>query len=121
MIHPRILQHVFLVSLVMQAILAVLAHFLGFVPGEAILAARALVAVIGGYLYGAEYGCGYEPCALGGSIAAGAAVVPAVILSSLIGDVTGQMVALATGVCLLAGGAGGAFGVFAEEIRRRNF
>ena len=121
MVHPRILERATLIALILQIVLAFSVHFLTFLPDQAILLGRMLIAACGGYLYGMEYGRGAAPCALGGAIAGGISVVPAVILSVILGDAHGPMIALATGASLLTGGVGGAFGLWAAELRRRGY
>ena len=79
---------------------------------------RRMVSASAGYLYGMDFGRGYAVGALGGAIAGGLCIVPAIALSVLLADTDASMLAVGTGICILTGGVGGAFGQMAAFMRR---
>jgi hypothetical protein len=121
MIHPRIFRQAAVAAMILQIVLAVVLHFLTVFPVPVGLILRLAVAAGGGFLYGREYGRGIEACTLGGALAGGIGIAPAALLSVILGDASAQMIALAVGAGLLAGGVGGAIGLWAADRNRSGF
>ena len=109
------------IGLFLQLTLAIGGHFLTWLTVPMFLFARMMISAATGYLYGMYFGRGYSPCALGGSIAGGICVLPALGLSVLLGDADLSMLALGTGVSILTGGVGGLFGQMAANLRRMGY
>jgi len=106
---------------VLQLVLAVAAHFVPWVAAHALLFGRMMCSATAGYLYGMALGRGYAAGALGGAIAGGLCIVPALALSVLAGDSPAAMVSVGTGIGILTGGIGGAFGQIAAILRKLGF
>ncbi len=118
MINIRILRRAAFIGLILQIALSLAGHLFPWVAIHLFLFGRMMISASAGYLYGMEYGRGYAIGALGGSIAGGLCIVPAIVLSVLLGDTAAAMLAVGTGICILTGAAGGAFGQMAAFMRR---
>jgi hypothetical protein len=68
-----------------------------------------------------EFGRGSVIGALGGAIAGGLCVVPAIALSVLLGDTGAAMLAVGTGISILTGAVGGPFGQIAANMRKLGY
>jgi|WetSurMetagenome_2_1015567.scaffolds.fasta_scaffold1600224_1 hypothetical protein len=119
MLHPRILQQAFIVAAIVQIVWALVG--LIAIPDTILFVGRLAIAAGGGYLYGMNYGGSGSASALGGTIVGGASVLPAVILSVVIGSSAGSMIPLASGAAILSGGVGGALGSWIAAWLRKDF
>jgi hypothetical protein len=118
LIDARILLRAALAGVVLQFVLAAIAHFSPWVATHLLLFGRMMCAATAGYLYGMMLGRSYALGAFGGAIAGGLCAVPAIALSVLVGDSEASMVSVGTGICILTGGVGGAFGHMAAIMRK---
>lgn len=118
LIDPRILIRSALWGLLLQFLVAVIAHFSPWVAGHLFLFGRMMSSATAGYLYGMGIGRGYALGAFGGAIAGGLCAVPVIVLSVLVGDSQASMVSVGTGICMLTGVVGGAFGNMAAIMRK---
>jgi hypothetical protein len=121
MIDTRILQRAAIVGTVLQLVLAVVSHFFPWVADNLFMFGRMMISATAGYLYGMGFGRGYAVGALGGTIAGGLCVVPALAISIMLNDTPASMMAIGTGVSILTGGVGGAFGHMAAIMRKLGF
>ena len=118
MVDIRFLRHATIAGAVLQIALSLAGHIFPWVAIHFFLFGRMMISASAGYLYGMEYGRGYAVGALGGAIAGGLCLVPAILLSVLLGDTEAAMLAVGTGICILTGAAGGVFGQMAAFMRR---
>jgi hypothetical protein len=121
MIDARILQRAAIVGTILQVALALIGHFFPWVADNFFMFGRMMISATAGYLYGMDFGRGYAVSALGGTIAGGLCVVPALALSILLSDTPASMMAIGTGISILTGGVGGAFGQIAAIMRKLGF
>ena len=121
MIDARILQRAAVIGTVLQIALSLAGYFFPWVAIHLFMFGRMMISASAGYLYGMELGRGYAIGALGGAAAGGLCVVPAIILSVLLGDTDASMLATGTGISILTGGVGGAFGQIAAIMRKLGY
>ena len=121
MIDARILQRAVIIGAVLQIALSVTGAFFPWVVIHLFMFGRMMISASAGYLYGMEFGRGYAIGALGGAVAGGLCVVPAIALSVLLGDTGAAMVAVGTGISILTGAVGGAFGHIAANLRKLGY
>lgn len=117
----RFLQRAVIVGVVLQLILAVLGHFIPWIPGSVLMFGRMMISASAGYLYGMQMGRSYATSALGGAIAGGLCIIPALAVSVLFGDTPASFLAIGTGIAILTGGVGGAFGQMAAMLHKLGF
>jgi hypothetical protein len=118
MIDAGILRRAAIAGTVLQIALSLAGYFFPWVAIHLFMFGRMMLSACAGYLYGMDYGRGYAVGALGGAIAGGVCIVPAIALSVLLGDTEAAMLAMGTGICILTGAVGGAFGQMAAFMRR---
>jgi hypothetical protein len=118
MIDARIVLRAAVVGTVLQLILAISGHFFPWIAINLFMFGRMMCSATAGYLYGLILGRGYAAGALGGAIAGGLCVVPALAVSVLLGDSPAAMVSIGTGISILTGGVGGAFGQLGAILRK---
>ena len=118
MLDTRMLQRAAIIGTVLQIALSLAGYFFPWVAIHLFMFGRMMVSASAGYLYGMDFGRGYAVGALGGAIAGGLCIVPAIALSVLLADTDASMLAVGTGICILTGGVGGAFGQMAAFMRR---
>jgi hypothetical protein len=121
MIDARILRRAVIAGTVLQIVLSLSGYFFPWVAIRFFMFGRMMISASAGYLYGMELGRGYAAGALGGAIAGGLCVVPAIALSVLLGDTDASMLAVGTGISILTGGVGGAFGQIAAILRKLGY
>lgn len=121
MVSARILLRATFVGLILQFALAGIGHFFPWVAVHLFVFGRMMISATAGYLYAMDFGRGFAVGALGGALAGGLCVVPAVALSALFGDTNASMVAIGTGISILTGGVGGIFGQIAANLRKLGF
>ncbi len=121
MIVARFLQRAVIFGVILQLALAALGHFVPWIAGSFFLFGRMMISATAGYLYGMQHGRGYAVGALGGAIAGGLCVIPGLAISILLGDTPAAFLAIGTGLSLLTGGVGGAFGQLAAMLRKLGF
>jgi len=121
MIVARFLLRAVIVGVILQLVLAVLGYFVPWVAGTLLLFGRMMISATAGYLYGMQLGRGYAASALGGAVAGGICVVPGLALSILVGNTPAAFLAIGTGISILTGGVGGAFGQMAAIMRKLGF
>jgi hypothetical protein len=121
MIDTRILQRAAAVGMVLQIALSLAGYFFPWVAIHFFMFGRMMISASAGYLYGMELGRGYVIGALGGAVAGGLCVLPAIVLSVLLGDTGAAMLAVGTGISILTGGVGGAFGQIAANLRKLGY
>lgn len=102
----------------LQLVLAAAGYAFPWVAIHLFLFGRAMCSATAGYLYGLIYGRGYGAGALGGAIAGGLCVVPALAVAVLFGDSETMTAATASGISILMGAVGGAFGQMGAILRR---
>jgi hypothetical protein len=117
----RLVLRTALAGTVLQLVLAGAGHLSPWVGIHLFLFGRAMISASAGYLYGLIHGRGYGSGALGGAIAGGLCVVPALVLSVLLGDSAGVMVSTGTGISILTGAVGGAFGQMGAILKKLGF
>lgn len=115
---PRLILRTALFGTVLQLFLTTAGHFSLWVAIHLFLFGRAMLSATAGYLYGLVLGRGYGAGALGGAIAGGLCVVPGLAVSVLLGDTPAAMVATGTGISILTGAVGGAFGQMGAILRK---
>ena len=121
MIDSGLLLRAAVAGMVLQLILAVCGHAFPWVAVHLFTFGRMMLSATAGYLYGLLLGRGYAAGALGGAIAGGLCVVPALAISVLLGDSAAAMVAIGTGISILTGGVGGAFGQLGAILKKLGF
>ncbi len=121
MIDTRILWRAAIIGMVLQIALSLAGYFFPWVAIHLFMFGRMMISASAGYLYGMEFGRGYAISALGGAIAGGLCVVPAIVLSVLLGDTGALMLAAGTGISILTGAVGGAFGQIAANLRKLGY
>jgi hypothetical protein len=121
MFDARILRRAAIIGTVLQIALSLAGYFFPWVAIHLFMFGRMMISASAGYLYGMEFGRGYAISALGGAIAGGLCVVPAIALSVLLGDTGASMLAVGTGISILTGGIGGAFGQIAANLRKLGY
>jgi hypothetical protein len=107
-----------LVGAVLQLALAGAAHFYPWVAIHLVLFGRAMASATAGYLYGLIGGRGFGSGALGGAIAGGLCVVPALTVALLLADPESLMATTSVGISVLTGAVGGAFGQVGAILRK---
>jgi hypothetical protein len=117
----RLVLRTALAGVVLQLALTGTGHLIPWVGIHLFLFGRAMISASAGYLYGLIHGRGYGTGALGGAIAGGLCVVPALVLSVLLGDSAGVMVSTGTGISILTGAVGGAFGQMGAILKKLGF
>jgi len=118
MFDTPLLRRVTIIGLAVQLLLSLAGHFFPWVAMHLFMFGRLMISASAGYFYGMDFGRGYAVGALGGAIAGGLCLIPAIALSVLLGDTEAPMLAIGTGACILTGAVGGAFGQMAAFIRR---
>lgn len=121
MIDTLILRRATFVGLILQSVLAVVAHYYPWVALHLFLFGRMMISATAGYIYGMAFGRGYAAGALGGAIAGGLCAAPVLLASALSGDTPAAMIAVGTGITILTGGVGGFFGEMAAVMRKLGF
>jgi hypothetical protein len=117
----RLVLRTALAGTVLQLLLAGAGHLFPWVGIHLFLFGRAMISATAGYLYGLLHGRSYGAGALGGAIAGGLCVVPALVLSVLLGDSAGVAVSTGTGISILTGAVGGAFGQMGAILKKLGF
>ena len=107
-----------LVGAVLQLALAGAAHSFPWVAIHLVLFGRAMASATAGYLYGLIRSRGFGAGALGGAIAGGLCVVPALALALLLGDPEIMMATTTAAISVLTGAVGGAFGQIGATLRK---
>ncbi len=118
---PRLVLRTALAGTVLQLLLAGAGHLWVWVGIHLFLFGRAMISASAGYLYGLIHGRSYGAGALGGAIAGGLCVVPGLVLAVLLGDSVGVMVSTGTGISILTGAVGGAFGQMGAILKKLGF
>ena len=121
MVDARILLRAAIVGTVLQLVLALAGHFIPWVAVHVFMFGRMMASATAGYYYGMVLGRGYAVGALGGAIAGGLCAAPVIAISALLGDAEASMVAVGTGISILTGGVGGAFGEMAAIMRKLGY
>jgi hypothetical protein len=121
MIDTRILWRAAIIGAALQLALSLIGYFFPWVAIHLFMFGRMMISASAGYLYAMEFGRGYAIGALGGAVAGGLCVVPAIALSVLLGDTGASMVAVGTGISILTGGVGGVFGQIAANLRKLGY
>jgi len=114
----RLVMRSALVGTVAQLALAAAAHFFPWIAGNLALFARMMLSASAGYLYGLVLGQGYGRGALGGAIAGGLCVVPALVVSVLLGDSGAAAMTTITLIAIGTGAVGGFFGQMGAILRK---
>jgi len=114
----RLVLQTALVGMVLQLALAVAAHIYHWLAVHLVLFGRAMASATAGYLYGLILSRGFRAGALGGAIAGGLCVVPALTLSLLLADHETIMATTSAGISILMGAVGGAFGQIGAVLRK---
>jgi len=120
-IDPRLVLRAAVLGTVLQLVLALCGHAFPWVALHLMTFGRMMCSATAGYAYGLMLGRGYAAGALGGAIAGGLCAVPALALSILLGDSPAAAMAVGTGICILTGGVGGAFGHLAAMLKKLGF
>lgn len=110
-----------IVGLVLQLLLALAGHAFGWTGSNMFLFGQMMVSATAGYLYGFWLGRGYAVGAAGGAVAGGLCAVPALAILALANDLAASMVPIGTGICMLTGCVGGAFGHMGAIMRKLGF
>jgi hypothetical protein len=118
LLDARLVLRAALAGTVLQLLLAAAGHVSPWVVIHLFLFGRAMLSATAGYLYGLVLGRGYGAGALGGAIAGGLCVVPALTVSVLLGDSPAAIVSTGTGISILTGAVGGAFGHMGAILRK---
>jgi len=118
MIDSRLLLRTAVAGTVLQLILAACGHLFPWVGLHLFTFGRMMCSATAGYLYGLLLGRGYAAGALGGAIAGGLCVVPALTVSVLLGDSAAASVSPAAAISILTGGVGGAFGQMGALLKK---
>jgi len=105
-----------LAGTVLQLALVGAAH--AFPAIHLVLFGRAMASATAGYIYGLIGGRGFGAGAVGGAIAGGLCVVPALALSLLLADPENLMATTSAGISILTGAVGGAFGQVGAILRK---
>lgn len=121
MFDARLILRAAIVGTVLHLVLAIAAHFVSWISPNMFLFGRMMCSATAGYVYGMSLGRGYAVGAAGGAVAGGLSAIPVIALSVLWGDTEAAMVAVGTGICMLTGGVGGAFGQMAAIMRKLGF
>ena len=114
----RLVLQTALVGAALQLVLAWAAHAYPWVAIHLVLFGRAMASATAGYLYGLIRGRGFGAGALGGAIAGGLCVVPALTLSLLLADPENLRATTSAGISVLTGAVGGAFGQIGALLRK---
>ena len=114
----RLVLQTALAGAALQLVLAWAAHAYPWVAIHLVLFGRAMVSATAGYLYGLIRGRGFGTGALGGAIAGGLCVVPALTLALLLADPENLMATTSTAISVLTGAVGGAFGHVGAIFRK---
>jgi len=120
-IHPGLLLRAAAVGAVLQLVLAACGHSFPWVALHLMTFGRMMLSASAGYIYGLVSGQGYAPGALGGAVAGGLCVIPALAVSVLLRDSPAAALAVGTGICLFTGGVGGAFGELGARLKKLGF
>jgi len=120
-IHPGLLLRATVLGAVLQLVLAGCGHSFPWVALHLMTFGRMMLSASTGYIYGLVSGKGYAPSALGGAVAGGLCALPALAASVLLSDSPAAALAVGTGICLLTGGVGGAFGELGARLRKLGF
>ena len=107
-----------LVGAVLQLALAGAAHAFPWVALHLALFGRAMASATAGYVYGLIRDRGFGAGALGGAIAGGLCVVPALALALLLADREIMMATTTAAISILTGAVGGAFGQIGAILRK---
>lgn len=110
-----------LAGTLLQVAASALRHLFPGMAGIGSLFAHMMLAATAGYLYGLILGKGYLRGAAGGAISGGLSLVPAFLLSIVLGDSDGLGAAVATLIAVLTGAVGGAFGQMGAILRRLGY
>jgi hypothetical protein len=121
MIDSRLLLRSAVAGLVLQLILTVSGHFFPWVAQNLFMFGWMMCSATAGYLYGLFLGRGFGAGALGGAIAGGMCVVPALAISVLLGDTQAGVVSTVTAISILTGAVGGVFGQIGAVLKRMGF
>ena len=116
--NSRLVLQTALAGAVLQLVLAGAAHLSPWVTLHLVLFGRAMVSATAGYLYGLSLGRGFGAGALGGAIAGGLCVVPALALALLLADREIMMATTTAAISVLTGAVGGAFGQIGAILRK---
>ncbi len=114
----RLVMRSALVGTLAQLALAAVGHCFPWIAGNLVLFARMMLSASAGYLYGLILGQGYGRGALGGAIAGGLCVVPALAVSVLLGDSDATAVTTVTLIGIGTGAVGGFFGQMGAILRK---
>lgn len=117
MIDAAALRRAIIVGTVLQIVLAVLAHVVGWIAVHALLFAAMMISAVSGYLYAQEVGRGYAAGASGGLVAGGVCGVFGVATSIVLGDTDPALFVQSALILLFTGGVGGLFGQMSAAIR----
>lgn len=121
MIHPRIFRQSLVTVIAGQLVLTLIAYLFPSLSGYVLFGLRLVMAAAGGYAYGEDYEGGYSPSAVCGMQIGGAAVLPSLALSVLLGMDPGSMVPVTLGAAVLTGGIGGALGAWAADLYMQEY
>jgi hypothetical protein len=111
------LRRAMIVGTVLQAALAVLAHFSAWIALHALLFGAMMLSAIAGYLYAQDIAKGYAAGATGGVIAGGACGLFGVALSIIFGDTDPGLFIQNVLIFAFTGGVGGLFGQMAASMQ----
>ena len=117
-LNTRLVMRIALVATVVQLLLAVAGHFSPWLSGNLGLFARMMLSASAGYLYGLVLGQGYGRGALGGAIAGGLCVVPALALAVVLGDSDASAMRIGTVIAIGTGAVGGFFGQMGAILKK---
>jgi hypothetical protein len=116
-IDGKILIRVTLVGIVLQLALALLAHFVAWLPLHALLFGNMMISATTGYIYAMDFAKGYFNGATGGAIAGGLCGGAGIAITLALGDTPGFAIPVGAAVAVLTGAVGGLFGQLAAVMR----
>jgi len=117
-IDARLVLRIALIATIVQVALEAAGRVFPVLAGLGLVFGRMMISATAGYVYGLILGGGYAAGAVGGAIAGGLCVVPALALGALLGNIEGGMVATNAAISVLTGAVGGAFGQMGAILRK---
>jgi hypothetical protein len=116
MIDTAALNRAMIVGTLLQVVLAITAHFWGWVALHALLFGAMMLAAVSGYLYAQDVDRGYLAGAAGGLLAGGVCGIFGASLAIVLGDTDPGLLVQNTLIFVLTGGLGGLFGQMAARM-----
>jgi len=117
-LNARLVIRTALVGTMVQLALAAAQHYSPWFGAHWALFARMMVSASAGYGYGLVLGQGYVRGALGGAIAGGLSVVPALAILVVLGDSDATVMTVGCLIAIGIGAVGGCFGQMGAVLRR---